>query len=62
VLERLLFTTEGRRVLLALYGVAGVITVVVYWVMRSPVYGLAQGGIIAAAALWVRWCLGRTRT
>jgi branched-subunit amino acid transport protein len=60
VFERLLFTTEGRRVLLGIYAVAGVVTIIVYWVTHSPAYGLVQGAILGFAAFWVRWCLGRT--
>jgi hypothetical protein len=42
--------------------VAGTITLVVYWIVRSPVYGLVQFAIITAAFFWVRWALRRPRS
>ena len=57
-MERLLFTVEGRRLLIGVYVVAAFASTIVYWVRYSPAYGVSQAAIFVFAALWVRWCLG----
>ena len=59
MIDRLLFTAEVRRILVALYSVAALASVVVYWIRYSPAYGVSQALVFVFAALWVRWCLGR---
>ena len=60
--RRALFSRRGRVGLTVVYFVAGAVTLVVYAVARSPVYGIVQFAIITAAFFWVRWCLRRPAT
>jgi hypothetical protein len=57
--RRVLLTHRGRVGLTIVYFVAGVVTLAVYWVKRSPAYGIVQFAIITAAFFWVRWCIRR---
>jgi hypothetical protein len=60
--RRVLFSHRGRVGLSVVWFAAGTITLVVYWIARSPVYGLVQFAIITAAFFWVRWALRRPRS
>jgi hypothetical protein len=57
--RRVLLTRRGRVGLTVVYFVAAVGTLVVYWVARSPGYGLAQFAILTAAFFWIRWAIRR---
>jgi len=58
-LRWLLFTVEGRRLLIAIYVIVGTITVATYWTRRSPLYALGLAVILAFGLFWIRWCLSR---
>jgi hypothetical protein len=55
----LVLTKEGRRVLLACYGILALTSVVTYWIVRGPGYALGQAAILGFAPLWARYCLRR---
>jgi hypothetical protein len=55
----LLLTPEGRRVLVAAYVVAALVSIVTYGIVRSPAYALGQAVVFSLAAFWTRWCLRR---
>ena len=57
--RRVLFTRRGRVALTSVYFVAGLLTVIVYSIWRSPVYGLVQFAILSAAFFWIRWAIHR---
>jgi hypothetical protein len=56
----LLWTHEGRIVLVVVYSVAAVVSIVTYTIMRSPLYGLGQLALTSFGLLWTRWSLRRT--
>jgi hypothetical protein len=58
--RRLLLTPEGRRVLLAAYLAASLVSIVTYGVTHSLGYAAGQALVLGFAPLWVRWCLRRT--
>jgi hypothetical protein len=62
VLDRarwLLLTHEGRITLAVIYSTLSVISISVYTITRSPLYGLGQLVITGFGLLWTRWCLQR---
>jgi hypothetical protein len=60
--RRVLFTRRGRAALTSVYFLAGLGTLVVYWIWRSPAYGIVQFAIITAGFFWVRWAIRRPAT
>jgi len=58
-LRWLLLTHEGRVVLAVIYSVASVVSIVVYTIRYSPLYGLGQFVLTSFGLLWTRWCLRR---
>lgn len=55
----LLFTHQGRLTLVVLYTIASVVSIVVYTVMRAPLYGAGQLAVTGLGLSWTRWCLQR---
>jgi hypothetical protein len=55
----LLLTAEGRRVLIAAYVAAALVSIVTYGIVRSPAYAVGQAVVFTLAAVWTRWCLRR---
>jgi hypothetical protein len=55
----LLFTHTGRLALAIAYSIAAVASIVIYTVMRAPLYGAGQFVLTAFGLLWARWCLRR---
>ncbi len=59
--RRVLLSHRGRAAVVVVYFIVATITLVVYWVARSPIYGIVQFAILTAAFFWVRWALSRKR-
>jgi hypothetical protein len=57
--RRLLCTHPGRVTLAVAYSIAAAVSVVVYTVRYSPVYGLGQLVLTSFGLTWARWCLRR---
>jgi hypothetical protein len=55
----LLFAPQGRITLAVVYSIAAVISIVVYTIMRAPLYGAGQLVVTGFGLLWARWCLRR---
>ena len=58
-LRWLLLTHQGRVVLAVIYSVLSVISIIVYTIRYSPVYGLGQLFLTGFGLLWARWCIQR---
>jgi hypothetical protein len=55
----LLFAPQGRITLAMMYSIAAMISIVVYTIMRGPLYGAGQLVVTGLGLLWTRWCLRR---
>ena len=58
-LRWLLLTHRGRVVLGVIYSVLSVISIVVYTIRYSVIYGIGQLAVTSFGLLWTRWCIRR---
>jgi hypothetical protein len=58
-LRWLLLTHQGRVVLAVIYSVLSVVSIVVYTIRYSIIYGLGQLVVTGFGLLWARWCIQR---
>jgi hypothetical protein len=54
-----LTTHRGRVILATVYSIAAVISIIVYTIVRSPLYGFGQFLLTAFGLWWANWCLKR---
>lgn len=61
IAERLLLTHGGRVAIGVAYAIAALVSVVVYAVVRDPVYAAGQAIMLSIGLLWANWALRRAR-
>lgn len=57
--QRVLLTRRGHQAMIAVYVILSIVSIVVYTVKRSPLYGLGQFLVLGLGLAWIIWCLRR---